>query len=42
MRTVFGFLAFFVSSVLLAQAVDIPVTNWTVPLWTGSSGGITR
>jgi hypothetical protein len=41
MRTVFGFLAFFVSSVLLAQAVDIPVTNWTVPPWTGSSGGIT-
>jgi hypothetical protein len=41
MRTVFGFIAFCVSSVLLSQAVDIPVTNWTVPPWTGSSGGLT-
>ena len=41
MRTVYWFLAFFVSSALLSQQVDIPVTNWTVPPWTGSSGGIT-
>jgi hypothetical protein len=41
MRTVFGFLAFFVSSALLSQTVDIPVTNWTVPPYSHSSGGIT-
>jgi hypothetical protein len=41
MRTVFGFLAFFVSSGLLSQAVDIPVTNWTVPPYSQQSGGLT-
>jgi hypothetical protein len=41
MRTVFGFLAFLVSSALLSQAVDIPVTNWTVPPYSQPAGGLT-
>jgi hypothetical protein len=41
MRTIFGLLAFFVSSALMSQQVNIPVTNWTVPPWTDSSGGVT-
>jgi hypothetical protein len=40
MRLVFGFLASFASSVLLAQGVEIPVTNWTVPPYDRSSGGV--
>ena len=41
MRTSLGVLVFLASAALPAQGVNIPVTNWTVPPWTGFSGGIT-
>ena len=40
-RQIVVLLTFLTSSALLAQHVDIPLTNWTVPPYTRSSGGIT-
>jgi len=36
-----GVTLFLASSALVGQLLDPPVTNWTVPPWTDSSGGIT-
>ena len=40
-RRIVVLIMFLTSSALLAQHVDIPLTNWTVPPYTGSSGRIT-
>ena len=40
-RQILALMTFLTSSTLLAQHLDIPLTNWTVPPYTRSSGGIT-